>query len=122
MAKQSYLDKLKDPRWQKKRLEILKRDNFKCRSCDDGEKTLHVHHLRYIKGLDPWEAEEDDLITLCESCHEALHYVQNHPTLGIETFSCVMQLYDKMEGEAVSKYLMECKLAERDQIIDHDRF
>ena len=105
MAAQSYIEKLKDPRWQRKRLEILKRDDFKCRSCRDEEKTLHVHHLRYEKGFEPWEAEDDDLITLCESCHEALHHIQSHPTLGIETFQCVMQLYDKIESESISKYL-----------------
>jgi hypothetical protein len=122
MAKLSYLDKLKDPRWQRRRLEILNRDGFKCRSCCTEDKTLHVHHWRYEKGVEPWDAEDDDLITLCESCHEALHHIQSHPTLGIETFSCVMQLYDRLESETISKYLKECELAERDQIKDHDRF
>ena len=30
-----YSEKLKDPRWQKKRLEILERDNFRCQYCGD---------------------------------------------------------------------------------------
>ena len=67
----TYLEKLKDPRWQKKRLEIMQRDGFMCRVCWDDESTLNVHHYFYKHGIEPWEYENDDLITLCESCHNA---------------------------------------------------
>ena len=70
MAK-SYAEKLRDPRWQKKRLEILERDEWMCQRCQDSENTLHVHHLRYFVGKDPWDYDDRLLITLCESCHEA---------------------------------------------------
>src|SRR5688572_16118982 len=66
----SYSDLLKDPRWQKKRLEILGRDNFTCQSCGSTTKTLHVHHHYYINGRMPWEYNETLLITLCYDCHE----------------------------------------------------
>lgn len=69
----NYLDMLKDPRWQKKRLRILKRDKFRCRECGDHESTLHVHHLFYQKGLAPWEYENRFLLTLCEQCHKEYH-------------------------------------------------
>jgi hypothetical protein len=72
----NYYAKLKDPRWQKKRLEILSRDSFTCRLCDDKESTLHVHHIRYAKGADPWDYPDDCLVTLCESCHEEMHIVK----------------------------------------------
>jgi 5-methylcytosine-specific restriction endonuclease McrA len=65
-----YADKLKDPRWQKKRLEVFQRDGFSCRACGDTTKTLNVHHLRYKKGGEPWESPLSDLMTLCEYCHE----------------------------------------------------
>ena len=65
-----YSEKLKDPRWQKKRLEILQRDEFTCRSCFDDSKTLHVHHRYYERGLEPWEYPNSSLITLCYDCHE----------------------------------------------------
>jgi hypothetical protein len=69
-----YSEKLKDPHWQKKRLEILKRDDFKCRNCYNDSKTLHVHHIYYLKEYkNPWEYDNDLLITLCESCHEIEH-------------------------------------------------
>ncbi len=75
----TYSDKLKDARWQKKRLEILSRDEFMCRACFDtaesaemhGETlTLHVHHTYYEKGREPWDYPNDSLISLCEQCHE----------------------------------------------------
>lgn len=65
-----YSEKLKDPRWQKKRLEIFNRDEWYCRLCQDNEQTLHVHHLFYQKGKEPWEYENEYLITLCSNCHE----------------------------------------------------
>lgn len=72
MAKKEseYSKKLKDPRWQKKRLEILERDDWSCQKCSDTESTLVVHHRRYIYGKDPWDYPNYMLVTLCESCHE----------------------------------------------------
>lgn len=68
-----YSDKLKDPRWQRKRLEIMRRDGFACRLCSATEKTLHVHHLWYIRGREPWDYLDSSLITLCLDCHEEEH-------------------------------------------------
>jgi len=67
-----YSELLKDPRWQKKRLKILERDKFTCQRCSDDKKTLNVHHLFYLKNLKPWEYDESQLKTLCESCHSFL--------------------------------------------------
>lgn len=77
----SYSDKLRDPRWQRKRLEIMQRDGFKCQECTDDSVTLHVHHVRYIKGREPWDYPNGLLVTLCETCHERLH---EDPTSVIE--------------------------------------
>ena len=68
-----YAEKFKDPRWQRKRLEVFKRDDFKCQHCGATEKTLHAHHLCYIKGLDPWDYEDIFIVTLCDGCHEQFH-------------------------------------------------
>lgn len=67
MAEKTYSEKLKDPRWQKKRLEIMDRDEWQCQFCLDKESTLNVHHLEY--NGNPWEANSDQLVTLCEDCH-----------------------------------------------------
>jgi len=65
-----YSEKFKDPRWQKKRLEILERDDWCCRRCYDTESTLHIHHRWYEKNKDPWDYPNECLVTLCEDCHE----------------------------------------------------
>lgn len=67
----NYSEKLKDPRWQKKRLEILERDEWNCQICHDSESTLVVHHRRYLPGVEPWDYTDALLVTLCEDCHES---------------------------------------------------
>ena len=66
----SYSEKLRDPRWQKKRLCVMQRDGFACRDCGDADSTLHVHHCHYEKG-EPWQTDERFLLTLCADCHDA---------------------------------------------------
>jgi hypothetical protein len=65
----TYSEKLKDPRWQRLRLEIFQRDDFACRKCGDKTRTLAVHHLYYERGREPWEYPATALVTLCEPCH-----------------------------------------------------
>jgi len=69
MEKKTYSEKLKDPRWQKKRLEVLERDHWACVTCGAKQDTLHVHHLFYFYGKEPWDIPSGFLITLCEACH-----------------------------------------------------
>lgn len=66
-----YSIKLKNPKWQKKRLEIFQRDNFTCVYCSETEETLHVHHEKYI-GENPWDTPNEFLKTVCETCHKIL--------------------------------------------------
>ncbi len=63
----NYKEQISHPRWQKKRLRILQRDNWSCQLCGDTETTLHVHHKSYFKKA--WDANDSDLITYCEACH-----------------------------------------------------
>ena len=66
----AYGEKLKDPRWQKMRLEIFKRHGWACRWCHAKKRTLAVHHLWYETEAEPWEATPESLLTVCESCHQ----------------------------------------------------
>lgn len=72
----TYKEKLKDPRWQKKRLEIMQRDGFQCKGCGSKNKTLNVHHIRYFKN--PWEGPDIYKITLCEDCHKQNSRMREH--------------------------------------------
>lgn len=69
----TYAEKLLDPRWQKRRLEILSRDNFTCQWCGDSKSTLHVHHTHYMKQEEPWETDEVLLVCICADCHDLYH-------------------------------------------------
>lgn len=68
-AAATYLEKLKDPRWQQMRLRVFERDGWCCQSCNATQYTLVVHHRYYLKGHEPWDYPIDALITLCEDCH-----------------------------------------------------
>ena len=72
MTKEEYHQLLKDGRWQRRRLEIMQRDDFKCRDCGTTDD-LNVHHIRYLAGRKPWEYDDGDLITLCGKCHKKWH-------------------------------------------------
>lgn len=66
----SYAEQLRDPRWQKKRLEIMERDGWACRRCSATTKTLNVHHIAYFPRTEPWNHPSHMLITLCEDDHK----------------------------------------------------
>ncbi len=68
-SKEEYAKKLRDPRWQRMRLEVMQRDEFTCQSCMDTETTLNVHHNYYLN-IEPWEYPLTALVTLCETCHQ----------------------------------------------------
>lgn len=67
--REEYLQKLRDPRWQKMRLQVFERDKWACQKCSDSASTLHVHHLYYVKAAEPWDYPMSALQTLCEECH-----------------------------------------------------
>jgi hypothetical protein len=68
--KTDYFKKLLDPRWQKRRLEVFERDEFRCRACGSEKKTLQVHHLYYKSGREPWDYPLGAYKTFCLDCHK----------------------------------------------------
>lgn len=76
----------RDSRWQQKRLQIMERDEFECKSCGKkGENAnLCVHHSFYESGKAPWEYDDYTLTTLCEECHEKTHDLMKR--LAVEIF------------------------------------
>lgn len=76
----SYSHKLQNPKWQRKRLEVLQRDNFSCKICKENNSTLHVHHLKY--NGNPWESDLKELTTLCKDCHKLIHDLEDSGDTG----------------------------------------
>ena len=73
----TYSEQIKHPKWQKKRLEILERDEFRCTNCDSKDDTLHVHHYLYKKDRKIWEYNNKYLTTLCDECHSNWHTIND---------------------------------------------
>jgi hypothetical protein len=83
----TYSEKLKDPRWQRKRLEVLQRANFECMDCCAGDITLQVHHLYYVSGREPWEYPDFALRCLCSICHGNHHRTKKSEHLDFEVIA-----------------------------------
>lgn len=66
----NYADFLKSPQWQRVRLEVFQRDNFKCVACSNDSEQLHCHHQDYKDRLNPAKCS-----SLCASCHERLEEI-----------------------------------------------
>lgn len=98
--KQTYSDKLKSPKWQKKRLEILSRDKFTCKLCKDTETQLHVHHKYYENGCDPWEYPNKALVTLCAHCHKEVERIKDEDGFDFDKIKIVKQ-NDWTDGSVV---------------------
>lgn len=90
MKRKTYAEKLKSPKWQKKRLDILNLKGFKCEKCGDEENQIQVHHRFYITGREPWEYDNDVFQVLCEKCHEASHKKE------VETIEVVPVRYQEL--------------------------
>jgi len=55
------------------RAYVLDRDNHTCKNCKgkSKDKRLHVHHIIFRRNNG--SGEQDNLITLCKTCHDELH-------------------------------------------------
>lgn len=69
--------KFLDPRWQQFRLKRLERADWQCEACSDSTSTLHVHHVFYIQGRDPWDYLPESTVVLCDQCHDMEHDFTN---------------------------------------------
>lgn len=87
----TYADKLKDPRWQKLRLEILERDEFTCQLCKDTQTELHVHHFTYPKSHNPWDSSKYSLTTYCKHCHAVVEYNKNNESYPYDIFKIPLE-------------------------------
>lgn len=67
-------------KWKCIRKEVLKRDGGKCVVCGSKSK-LEIHHITY----ENWKNENlDELVTLCKTCHNAVHDIYSRDGNCIE--------------------------------------
>ena len=117
----SYAEKLKDQRWQKKRLELLEAAGWKCQHevCNhvDEKPTLHVHHKIYLKSIDPWDYDDWAYLVLCESCHEYFQDKMQDSAITLAKNQNLMlalaawREFDPIEVSKISNALYETRLS-----------
>jgi hypothetical protein len=94
----NYKEKLKDPLWQRMRLMVFERDDFKCLRCGDDENELHAHHTYYEKGKNPWNYPIESIVTLCKKCHEQEHIkIKILPCKGIVKCDKVIEQFPELK-------------------------
>ncbi len=79
-TREEYNAYLQSDQWKQKKAERLKLDGYRCRMCGktQDETNLETHHINYRTfGA---ESVETDLITLCPTCHAAVHRMMCRPT------------------------------------------
>lgn len=116
----TYSEKLKSPKWLRKKYVILERDNYTCQSCLTTEKQLHVHHTYYTVGKEPWDYPNESLITYCEVCHNTHHILSetlkrdlidfiNQDKIHIKPIAQLCILIDSLESfnQNLSNFLNE---------------
>ena len=57
--------------YSSRRSAILHRDNYTCQCCGKKNCRLEVHHIKFRS--DGGTDDEENLITLCEDCHNGVH-------------------------------------------------
>ena len=75
-------------------------------------KGLNIHHKYYVKNQNPWEYEDDALITLCQDCHGLEHKTKQTPVyrdIHFKDISGYAQVCDRCGGEG---YLPQYKHVE----------
>ena len=108
-----YKEQIKSPKWQKRRLEIMEKDNFSCQLCGDTETMLNVHHLFYHRDRNIWEYEDWELMTLCENCHKDEHSSMDDVIVKIESL--------KSSGITMREIIALLDSIEIDLYLGHDR-
>ena len=112
----------RDPRWQKKRLEILERAEWFCEWCGDSKSQLQVHHAYYTGNKKPWDYPSKSLFALCVNCHkyaeelrQTAKKIGTFPAEVQEAFSLLIKAFELMEnnGARIVKSELVHALADR---------
>jgi hypothetical protein len=115
MTAKTYYEKLQDPRWQRKRLDVMQRAGFACEWCGSRAAALNIHHGWYAKGCEPWDYGEVTLYCLCQPCHERAE------TLKRELYFEIARIHPREHEQLLqamrewAREMLEAKLREKMQ-------
>lgn len=66
----------KSAKWKRKRAAILKRDGYTCQRCKRYGRTVEatvVHHIKHADEYPELAYVDDNLVSLCDACHNKAH-------------------------------------------------
>lgn len=95
----SYAEKLKDVRWQRKRLELLEKSQWRCSNIQLGtcpnyetpdKNTLAVHHRIYLPKTEPWDYEAWAYQVLCDDCHKQAQLIMQQAQTALAKSEALM--------------------------------
>lgn len=108
----TYGQKLKDPRWQKRRLQVLEYAGWRCQLCGAKDRELHCHHSYYSRGKNPWQYAKGAIIALCVVCHDAFHRKKEGPAPARKTAVHTLPAPTYTPAETISRFAALRKLLE----------
>lgn len=117
-----YKKLLASPKWQKKRLEILNRDNFTCKSCGNKDDQLHIHHTYYNFEIKPWEYPSESLVTLCNSCHQYITDAKSELKRKIDAFAKTKEALDNLDFAASILMFIDTESLEKEAKILYEKY
>ena len=117
MEFENYNEFLKTDEWKQIAQMVKERDGYKCVICGSTEN-LNAHHI----GYDGDRMDENDIVTLCNRCHECLH--DGIKTMSEAVSSGVYQmLSDKLSDIVLDFYKRSfTKSGGRFEVCNHENF
>lgn len=117
MEFENYKEFLKTEEWKQIAQMVKERDGHKCVICGSTEN-LNAHHI----GYDGDRMDENDIVTLCNRCHECLH--DGIKTMSEAVSSGVYQmLSDKLSNIVLDFYKRSfTKSGGRFEVCNHENF
>lgn len=129
-----YQRKLRDPRWQQRRLKLLESANWTCqeatcknwrhflvppqdRPANESGPPLEIHHLYYEWGREPWEYPDDAHLVLCDDCHERRAAIERQIKRDIVRYlrNAPMEMARQLFWEMLEKFNPEAAATVRSQ-------
>ena len=96
--KLTYVEKLQDVRWKRRRDDLLRKSNWTCCECGEplteGRMDLQVHHVVYISCLDPWMYPDELLLVLCDWHHKERQAVEQAIYVEVGKHLATLNIYE----------------------------